>query len=85
MFNQEITIHIRKKSDPHDIETIEIYIETLKDLENIINRLVKTKTIKCGTQTIKGERISVITRRVTYRGVSTATPIFTRILWIISN
>jgi len=44
MFNQEITIHIRKKSDPHDIETIEIYIETLKDLENIINRLVKTSS-----------------------------------------
>ena len=44
MFNQDITIHIRKKSDPHDIETIEIYIETLKDLENIINRLVKTSS-----------------------------------------
>ena len=44
MFNQEITIHIRKKSDPHDIETIEIYIETLKDLENMINKLIKTSS-----------------------------------------
>ena len=44
MLNQEITIHIRKKSDPHDTETIEVYIETLEDLENIMNRLVKTSS-----------------------------------------